>query len=775
MPKTNKPNRAGGINSVSSTFKQVLQSKRVKANIKNLLRVNKSGGFDCPGCAWGDSEEGYVHFCENGAKAIAWESTERTLSAKFFDQYTVSKLKNQSDYWLEYQGRLSQPMRYNAGIDKYEPITWDGAIALIKTHLTALESPNQAEFYTSGRASNEASYLYQLFGRVFGTNNFPDCSNMCHEASGVALNESIGVGKGTVVLDDFFKADAIFVFGQNPGTNHPRMMNALRKAAKAGCKIVAINNLKEVALQKFASPQKPLELLTSKSTDISHLYLTPKLGSDFALIRGMAKIIMETFPQAIDESFIAQYSCGFDDYRKAVEQSDWAQIESQTGINKAKIFEAAEILSSSRSLISTWAMGITQHKHSVETIKELTNLHLMLGQIGKPGAGLSPVRGHSNVQGNRTMGINEQPSDDFLKRLGEHVKLPMPKQHGHNVQSALKALFDEKSRVLICLGGNLAAAAPDTRFTEKAMAKAKLNVQISTKLNRSHLMVSEDALILPCLGRTEIDMQRGGPQKVTVEDTFSMVHASAGTSTPPSTLCLSETDIVARIADAVINACKDERCHKIDWLSLKDDYSLIRDLIAASIDGFADFNQKLEQKFGFHLDNPAAILQFNTPNEKANFSASSIPNSLYSTETERLVCAVSAKKEMVFTLQSLRSHDQYNTTIYGMDDRYRGVKNQRRVIFINAKDAKKLQLEEGQKVDIESIWEDKTTRKLDDFQLVFYDIPKGNVAAYYPETNPLVPIDSVGDGSCTPTSKSIPVVIRASKLLGPKAIPLNVI
>lgn len=763
MAKITKPKSAGGINSVSSTFKQVLQSKRVKSNIKNLLKVNKDGGFDCPGCAWGDSEEGFVHFCENGAKAIAWESTERTVTAEFFAQYPVSKLKKQSDYWLEYQGRLSQPMRYNAKTDKYEPTTWDHAIALIKAHLIALESPNQVEFYTSGRASNEASYLYQLFGRVFGTNNFPDCSNMCHEASGVALKETIGVGKGTVVLDDFYQADAIFVFGQNPGTNHPRMMNALRKAAKGGCKIVSINNLKEVALQKFASPQKPLELLAGKSVSISHLYLTPKLGSDFALIRGIAKTIIDEFPAAINRPFIEEHTLDFDNYEQTVKQTEWAQIEQQTGLSKEQIFEAAKIFGKSKRVISTWAMGITQHKHSVATIKELSNLHLMLGQIGKKGAGLSPVRGHSNVQGNRTMGINEQPSVSFLDKLSDYFDMPMPRQMGHNVQAALKALHEKRSKVLICLGGNLAAAAPDTNFTAQAMSNAKLNVQISTKLNRSHLMVSQDALILPCLGRTEIDMQRTGPQEVTVEDTFSMVHASAGTSTPPSEFCLSETDIVARIAHSVMSSSTDENLKTIDWLSLRDDYSLIREHIAHSIDGFDNYNQKLKQKFGFHLTNSAANLQWNTPSGKASFNPSRVPDSLYSSEIDSLIANHSAQKELVLTLQSLRSHDQYNTTIYGMDDRYRGIKNQRKIVFVNEKDAKKMNLEEGQKVEIESIWEGNTTRKLDDFQLVFYDIPRGNAAAYYPETNPLVPINSVGDHSFTPTSKSIPVVLRASK------------
>jgi molybdopterin-dependent oxidoreductase alpha subunit len=768
-----KPKRAGGIDSVTSTFKQLVNSGRVKTNIKNLLKANKSGGFDCPGCAWGDSNEGHIHFCENGAKAIAWESTDRQVNVDFFDKYTVTKLKQQSHHWLEYQGRLTSPMRYNASTDKYCKVSWQESFSLIAKHLQTLESPNQVEFYTSGRASNEASYLYQLFGRMFGTNNFPDCSNMCHEASGVALNQSIGVGKGTVVLEDFYQADAIFVYGQNPGSNHPRMMNALRKAAKGHCKIVSINNLQEVALEKFASPQQPLELLAGQSTTISHKYYKPKLGGDFAFIRGIAKTIVADFTTSINQNFIDEHTQGFTNYIARLEATSWEEIEQQSGVSKEDIFDAAKVMANSKRVISTWAMGITQHKHSVGTIQELTNLHLMLGQVGKKGAGISPVRGHSNVQGNRTMGINEQPSDDFLNRLETYFEHAMPREAGHNVQAALKALHEKTSKVLICLGGNLAAAAPDTHFTENAMCQSLLNVQISTKLNRSHLMIGEDALILPCLGRTEIDQQATGEQAITVEDTFSMVHSSRGTSQAPSIECLSETDIVARIAQATFdltstkgvrpavdaNTNKDK---KPDWLALRDDYSKIRELIANTIVGFEDFNQRLEKPFGFHLSNAAANLQWNTPSQKAIFSNTVLPTSLYSPGIDKMLNEISSSnKRTIFTLQTLRSHDQYNTTIYGHDDRYRGIKNNRHVIFMNPKDAQKMGFVDGQSVNIESLWEDNISRKLSGFCIVFYDIPRENLAAYYPETNPLVPIDSVGDDSFTPTSKSIPVIVSA--------------
>jgi molybdopterin-dependent oxidoreductase alpha subunit len=757
MTKSSKPEKAGGLPSVTSTFTQVLRSKRVKTNLKNLVKVNKSGGFDCPGCAWGDSNEGMVHFCENGAKAIAWECTDQKVDAEFFEKHSVSSLRKQSSYWLEYQGRLCEPVRYNKTTDKYEKISWDAAFELIASHLNALDSANEVEFYTSGRASNEASYLYQLFGRMFGTNNFPDCSNMCHEASGIALNAAIGVGKGTVVLDDFYAANAIFVFGQNPGSNHPRMMNTLRKAAKQGCKIVSVNNLKEVSLQRFGSPQNPFELLTPKSTTISHQYLSPKLGSDIALIRAMAKIIFEQYPDAIDTQFIEQHCADFDAYKDIVNNTPWDKLLAQTGLLKEAIIDATKVFAYSKNVISTWAMGLTQHKHSVDTIRELCNLHLLTGQIGKKGAGLSPVRGHSNVQGNRTMGINENPSSDFLHTLGAYFTHKMPTESGHNVHGALKALYEGRSKVLICLGGNLAAAAPDTAYTQHAMCNAKLNVQISTKLNKSHLMAKHDALILPCLGRTEVDMQEGFAQQVTVEDTFSMVHASAGSAPPISDMCRSETYIVANIAHHTLRHKQPHTNNDIDWLALCKDYNKIRDLIANTIEGFEQFNQRLQTPNGFYLQNAAAVKQWRTHNGKANFGFAALPSSLYgeSVDTE-----IAKQSQPIYTLQSMRSHDQYNTTIYGADDRYRGIKDARNVVFINRKDAEKSGFTENQLVDIEAIWDDSVTRELKHFVLVFYDIPRGNVAAYYPEANPLIPIDSVGDQSFTPTSKSVPVILK---------------
>jgi len=759
-----KPKKAGGLSSLTSTLKHIIQSQQPKTNVKNLLKANKDKGFDCPGCAWGDQKEELLQFCENGAKAIAWESTSKKVDAEFFAKYSVKQLQKQSDYWLEYQGRLTQPMKYNNNTDHYEPIDWQEAYQLIGDKLNSLASPNEVEFYTSGRASNEASFLYQLFGRLFGTNNFPDCSNMCHEASGVALNESIGIGKGTVILDDFDHADAIFVFGQNPGTNHPRMMNALRKASRGGCKIVSFNNLKEVALERFASPQDPIELLTTKATTISHAYFTPKLGGDMAAIRGMVKIILKRNAEQIengksaiiDNDFINQHCQNFEQYQQIVNDTSWQKIEQQSGLSFEQLSQAVDVFLNADNVICTWAMGITQHKHSVATIQEIVNLQLLSGNLGKKGAGLCPVRGHSNVQGNRTMGINEKPTKAFIDKLSLAVDTQLPKDKGHNVYYALNALLEKTSKVLICLGGNIAQAAPDTAQTHQALKNTELNVQISTKLNRSHLCIGKDALILPCLGRTEIDNQETGEQFITVEDTFSMVHASQGSVTPLAQSLRSETAIVADIAEATLEK------NTIHWQKLKGNYDLIRDLIEQSIPGFTNFNQQLEQPGGFYLGNSAAQLKWGNQQEKALFSAHSLPSNIVNI-SEGQLSELHNKNQPLYTLQSLRSHDQYNTTIYGMDDRYRGISNARNVLFINKKDASKQGFNNNDYVDITSIWSDNQNRTIDNFILCFYDIPRSNLAAYYPETNPLVPLDSYGDRSYTPTSKSVAVIITKAK------------
>ncbi|WP_168384879.1 FdhF/YdeP family oxidoreductase [Erwinia amylovora] len=746
---------AGGWGSLEATTRFVFDSKKVLKNMRNLMRMNKAKGFDCPGCAWGDDNKSTFSFCENGAKAVTWEATRRHIGADFFAQYSVSALFQQSDYFLEYQGRLTEPLRYNSATDRYEPISWEKAFELIASHIKAMDNPDQMELYTSGRASNEASWLYQLFGRINGSNNFPDCSNMCHEASGAGLKRSIGVGKGTVRLDDFDHANAIFVFGQNPGTNHPRMLHSLRHAADNGAKIVTFNTLRERGLERFADPQKPLEVVTGKAGTISSNYYQPNLGGDMAAVRGMVKVLTENHRALVengdkglfDEGFISANTQGVKAYLAAVDATGWPQIVRQSGLSEQQIREAAAIYQSAKRVICTWAMGITQHKHSVDTVREIVNLQLLFGQLGKRGAGLCPVRGHSNVQGNRTMGIDEKPSKAFLDSLGQHFAFAPPRGIGHNTVQALEAMLRNEVKVLIALGGNLAAAAPDSPRTQEALRRCGLTVQISTKLNRSHLCPgSGDALILPTLGRTEQDIQASGPQFITVEDSFSMVHASEGVGKPIADTQRSETWIVAQIAHAVLGS------EKVDWLGLADDYNKIRDHIAATIPGFSDFNARCDIKGGFYLGNAAAELRFSTPNEKAQFSSAALPATLFP----------QLDVDVPFTLQTLRSHDQYNTTIYGLDDRYRGVYGQREVLFMNPEDLEELGYIAGDNVDIETLWNDGITRKVSGFKLIPYAIPRGNLAAYYPETNPLVPLSSFGDVSGTPTSKSIPVKITLS-------------
>ena len=759
-----KPYRAaaGGWGSLEATTRFVLDSKAALKNMRNLMRMNKARGFDCPGCAWGDDNKSTFSFCENGAKAVTWEATRRMVDTDFFAKHSVTTLYTQSDYFLEYQGRLTHPLRYNAETDHYEPISWDDAFALIAQHIKAMDHPDQMELYTSGRASNEASWLYQLFGRLMGTNNFPDCSNMCHEASGTGLKRSIGVGKGTIRLDDFDHADAIFVFGQNPGTNHPRMLHSLRHAADHGAKIVTFNTLRERGLERFADPQKPLEVVTSKAGNISSSYYQPNLGGDMAAVRGMVKSLLETHRARLaagesglfDQTFINAKTNGIEAYLDAVDNTSWMQIVAQSGLTQAQIREAAAIYQSADRVICTWAMGITQHKHSVDTVREITNLQLLFGQLGKKGAGLCPVRGHSNVQGNRTMGIDEKPAKAFLDALGNHFNFEPPRAAGHNTVEALNAMLRDEVKVLIALGGNLAAAAPDSPRTEEAMSRCGLTVHISTKLNRSHLVPGHDGLILPTLGRTERDLQATGNQFITVEDSFSMMHASEGIGIPLAETQRSETWIVAGIAEAVLG---DE---KVKWRELAGDYNLIREHIAATIPGFADFNAKCDIPGGFYLGNAAAELRFNTPSQKAEFNASALPTSLFP----------NLDQDVPFTLQTLRSHDQYNTTIYGLDDRYRGVFGQREVVFINPDDMADLGFTEGQNVDIETLWNDGITRRVSGFKLVPYNIPRGNLAAYYPETNPLVPLNSFGDDSGTPTSKSVPVKLELSGALADQRI-----
>lgn len=733
---------AGGWDSLKRSWQALRNEGIVTRGAKALLRTNQNEGFDCPGCAWPDrNPNSTFEFCENGVKAVAAEATAKRVTREFFAAHSVRELAGYDDLWLEAQGRLTEPMRYDASTDHYLPIAWEEAFALIATELNRLESPDQALFYTSGRTSNEAAFLYQLFVREFGTNNLPDCSNMCHEASGVAMTEQIGSGKGSVLLEDFELAEAIFIFGQNPGTNHPRMLGELRSAAKRGCRIVVFNPLRERGLERFANPQSPKDMLTGSSTPIASHYYQLKIGGDLAAVKGLIKAVLEN--GVLDREFIDRHTTGFEQLLEDIQAESWDAIVEQSGLGKVQIEEAAKIYDASKATIFCWGMGITQHQRSVATIQMLMNCLLLKGNIGKPGAGPCPVRGHSNVQGDRTMGIYEKPNADFLDRLGAEFKFQPPREHGLDVVASIEAMLVGKAKIFFAMGGNFAAATPDTHRTSAALRSCDLTVHVSTKLNRSHLVHGKQALILPCLGRSEMDMQAGGNQAVSVEDSMSMVHLSSGMKKPASPDLLSEPAIVARLAAMTL------KNSGTPWLPLIEHYDRIRDRIAAVIPGFENFNARVRVPGGFHLHHPGRHREFPTGSGRANF---------YS---HPLDMALAKNGNGLFNLMTVRSHDQYNTTIYGLDDRYRGVHGYRRVCFISPADLERLGWQAGMLVDITSVWHDGE-RSVQGFMLVEYDIPEGCLASYFPETNPLVPLDSVSERAGTPTSKSIPVRLSLS-------------
>ncbi len=748
---------AGGWDALRNVAKHLIQQDVPVHGAKTLLSTNQPDGFDCPGCAWPDRDHtSTFEFCENGAKAVAAESTRHRATPELFATHSVAELARYSDHWLENQGRLTHPLRWDAASDHYLPIAWDDAFACIAAHLNGLDSPNEAIFYTSGRTSNEAAFLYQLFVREYGTNNFPDCSNMCHEPSGTGMTPQIGVGKGTVSLQDFELADAIFIFGQNPGTNHPRMLGELRRAAKRGAAIVSFNPLRERGLERFSDPQDTLEMLHGGSTRISSDYFQLRIGGDLAAVKGIIKHVLDADAQAqtdgaariLDVDFIARHTCGFDVFQTDVARESWHTIETESGLSREQLQRAAEIYIHAAGTIVCWGMGITQHKHSVATIQMLVNLLLLRGNVGRPGAGACPVRGHSNVQGDRTMGIYEQPAQGFLDRLAQVFAFEPPREAGFDTIGAIEAMLDGRGKVFFGMGGNFATATPDTVATHRALRNCALTVHVATKLNRSHLVHGRDALILPCLGRTEIDMQAGTPQAVTVEDSMSMVHLSTGINAPASTQLLSEPAIVSRLAQATLGTRSKTR-----WAWLVEDYDRIRDAIAAVFDDFHDFNARVHVPGGFRLDNSAARREWRTPEGKAVFKPHAIPTDL---PVHR---ARAANAQPVFTLTTVRSHDQYNTTIYGLDDRYRGVFGERRVLFANKDDIARLHMQAGDWIDMESLCDDGVQRRVRRFLLVEYDIPRGCLAAYYPETNALVPLSSFADEARTPTSKSIPVIV----------------
>lgn len=742
------PKPAGGWGALWSSFHHIRKEQHLLYSIKALLNVNQPDGFDCPGCAWPEPKHASAfEFCENGVKAVAFESTGKRVTPDFFRLNTVTHLRQQTDHWLESHGRLTHPMSYNPATDHYEPIAWDDAFSLIGQTLKSLSHPDQAVFYTSGRTSNEAAFLYQLFGRMFGTNNFPDCSNMCHESSGVALGETIGIGKGTVTVEDFQHADAIFVIGQNPGTNHPRMLSELQNAAKRGCKIVSINPLKERGLESFTHPQHATDMLTGRATSISTLYLQPLIAGDLAALTGIMKFVFEAEDEkpgtVLDRVFIKEHTTNFEVFADQVRTTPWDIIETQSGLTRESLRAAADVYLRANAVIICWAMGLTQHKHAVPTIQQTVNLLLLRGHIGRPGAGACPVRGHSNVQGDRTVGITEKPSDAFSKKLGEVFHFTPPRHHGHDVVAAINAMAIGEAKVFIAMGGNFASATPDTEFTTRALERCELTVQISTKLNRSHTAHGKRALILPCLGRTEIDMQGTGPQKVTVEDSMSMVHASRGFNPPASPQLRSEPAIVAGMAMATLPP------GGVDWDRLVADYSLIREKIEAVLPTFKDYNKRILEPGGFHLRNSAREREWNTATGRAQFTPATIPDLTLPPGQLRLM--------------TIRSHDQYNTTVYALDDRYRGIRGARRVVFMNPDDITSRRLEDGQLVDLISQYNDGRERIAAEFRVVAYDIPIGCAAAYFPETNVLVSVDSFADKSRTPLSKFVPITVTPSR------------
>ncbi|MET9295957.1 FdhF/YdeP family oxidoreductase [Streptomyces sp. NPDC003077] len=747
-PETGGPEHSAvGLPAITNALKISRQQMGVRRTALTLLRVNQKDGFDCPGCAWPEGDKRHTaEFCENGAKAVAEEATLRRVTEAFFAEHPVSSLARCSGYWLGQQGRLTRPMYLAEGADHYVPVSWDRAFDIVAEELAALDSPDEAVFYTSGRTSNEAAFLYQLFAREFGTNNLPDCSNMCHESSGSALTETIGVGKGSVLLEDLYKADLIIVAGQNPGTNHPRMLTALEKAKAGGAKIISINPLPEAGLERFKNPQTPRGLVGG-GTALTDLFLQVRIGGDQALFRALNRLVLDT-DGALDEAFIREHTHGFEEFAAAVrgegpQDAHWDETLRATGLTRAEIERALRMVLDSKRTIVCWAMGLTQHKHSVPTIKEVVNFLLLRGNIGRPGAGVCPVRGHSNVQGDRTMGIFERPAPAFLDALEKEFGFAPPRAHGYDVVRAIRALRDGQAKVFFAMGGNFVAATPDTDVTEAAIRRARLTVHVSTKLNRSHVVTGARALILPTLGRTERDIQAGGEQFVTVEDSMGMVHASRGRLAPASPQLLSEPAIVARLARRVLGPDS-----ATPWEEFAGDYARIRDRIARVIPGFEDFNAKVARPGGFALPHaPRDDRRFPTATGKANFTAA--PVEYPEVPEGRLL------------LQTLRSHDQYNTTIYGLDDRYRGIKNGRRVVLVHPEDARALGLPDGAYADLISEWKDGSERRAPGFRVVHYPTARGCAAAYYPETNVLVPLDHTADTSNTPASKSL--VIRLER------------
>ena len=740
---------AGGWGAAAATAKVLMEQSVVTKGSRALLAMNQPGGFKCPSCAFPDATcTKKLEFCENGAKALAHEATKFRVTREFFAQHSVTELMEQSDYWLEMQGRMTEPMRYDAASDHYVPVGWDDAFALIGRHLRALDSPDQAEFYTSGRTANETAFLYSIFVREYGTNNFPDCSNMCHEPTSRGLPHSIGVGKGTVILEDFEHAEAIFLIGHNAGTNAPRMMTPLVEARKRGVPIVAVNPMPERALIKFTEPQDIVQMATFGSTDISSEFVHIRIGGDLAFLKGMMKVLFEreaAGETVLDHDFIAEHTSGFDTLKADIEAQHWPDLVAASGIDEAQIRRCAEIYIRSNATIICYGMGITQHQQGSQLVQQIANLLLLRGNFGKPGAGISPIRGHSNVQGDRTVGIDEKPGEAYLDRVRDVFGFQPPREHGHHTVESVEAMMAGTAKVFIGLGGNFVRAVPDTDRAYAAMRKLELTVGIATKLNRGHLVHGKDALILPVVARSERIETAAGEQFVTIEDSMSNVTASRGVLDPASAHLLPETEIVCRIAMATLPDSK------VDWASYIDDYGLIRDKIAqvypALYEGFAE---RIKAPLGFHLDIPPRRRVWATPNGKANFLL--LPG---------LAVNMPVADPDMLRLATVRSHDQFNTTIYSYNDRYRGVYNDRMILFMNADDIAARGLEAGTKIALETIGTDGIARRVDGLTIIDYPMSRGSVAGYYPELNPLLPLAFYDKISGCPAAKSIPVRVVA--------------
>ena len=738
---------AAGVGAVKSAIKHMLEEMDSPKALKVLNKMNQKGGFDCPGCAWPDPDDhrsALGEYCENGAKAIAEEATSKKADPAYFKANSVEAIGQLSDYKIGKIGRITHPMVLREGATHYEPIAWQEAFELVAKELNALESPDEAVFYTSGRTSNEAAYLYQLFVRQFGTNNLPDCSNMCHESSGSGLSQTVGIGKGSVTHDDFKHAEVVIVMGQNPGTNHPRMLSALEDTKKNGGQIISVNPLPEAGLMKFKHPQKPSHLL-GKGVKLTDIFLQVKINGDIALLKALMVLMLEAEKKnpgsVFDLDFIKDKTLGYEALVENIEQQDFHALVKEAGVPEELIRESAQLLINKKRIIICWAMGLTQHKNGVQNIREVVNLLLLKGSIGKKGAGTCPVRGHSNVQGDRTMGIWEKPKDAFLDNLKSEFNFEPPRHHGYDVVEAIHAMHSKKAKVFFAMGGNFISATPDTEFTAEALRNCNLTVHVSTKPNRSHIVHGKTALILPCLSRSEKDLQAEGSQFVSVENSMGVVHSSQGELEPASDKLMSEPAIVAQVANATLR-----NRSTTPWLDLIKNYDNIRNKIEATIPGFDQYNKKVRVPEGFYLPNNSRKGDFApTPTGKANFTVNEVP--------------VNIVKANEYKMMTIRTHDQYNTTVYGLNDRYRGILNERRVVLMNQKDIDKAGLKANDVVDLFSEFEG-TTRVAEKFLVYPYDIPEGCTATYFPEANVLVPINSKADISNTPASKLVVITMK---------------